>query len=414
MKDIADFTRQLHNVETTPAIQLASMGPARPMMLEHRQLFTRLFGTPDMQAHYVTTKKTFDANKLIEKVEADGWVRLATQFYCIIEENKHKPTECVYVRDNMLLFFGINYRKKEANQKSGPYMLDELEGIAGDLVQTDQLTFLTLFDSNSKYDDKPILSISEALKEMIVPDSTSPSIGIISVDNGDFYVKRFSLEGKTPDFTYPDLHYGEGFEEFHKNLLDRLDKNTKGLVLLHGDPGTGKTQYIRLLLKELAVLNKSIIYAPPSISANLTEPAMIEFISSWIMDEERDCILLIEDAEPLLESRDNSGRSTGISNLLNMTDGLLNDILGLTVIATFNTQISKIDSALLRPKRLLARKEFKKLPKEMFVTLAETLKMDLPEITYPASLAEFYSSNIENTVLTHGVVVKENRLGFGK
>ena len=414
MKDITEYTTALHNSGTTPSIQLASMGPARPMMLEHRSLFTRLYGTPDMQVHYVTTKKTFDANRVIEKVESDGWIKLASQKYCIIEEDIHKDTELVYVKDNLMLFFGINYRGKEANQKKGPYLIDELDGIAGDLVQTDQLTFLSLFESHHKYDAAPIISISDALKDMIVPDSTSPSIGIISQDNGDFYVKRFSLEGKTPEFNFPDLHYGEGFGEFHINLLDRLDKNTKGLVLLHGEPGTGKTQYIRILLKELAALNKSIIYAPPSISANLTEPAMIEFISSWIMDEERDCILLIEDAEPLLESRDNTGRSTGISNLLNMTDGLLNDILGLTVIATFNTQISKIDSALLRPKRLLARKEFKKLPKEMFINLAEALKMDLPEITYPASLAEFYSSNIESTVLTHGIQVKENKLGFGR
>jgi hypothetical protein len=50
----------------------------------------------------------------------------------------------------------------------------------------------------------------------------------------------------------------------------------------------------------------------------------------------------------------------------------------------------------------------------MFVNLAEALKMDLPEITYPASLAEFYSSNIESTVLTHGIQVKENKLGFGR
>lgn len=416
MKDISDYTQRLETTGTTPAIQLASLGPARPMLLEHRALFTRLYGTTDIQVHYVTTKKTFDATQIMEKVEADGWLRLATQLYCIIEEDKHKPTECVYVKDNMLLSFGINYRKKEANQKANniSYMHDELDGISGDLVQADQLTFYTLFESNPKYDMQPILSIAESLKDMIVPDSNSPSIGIISVDNGDFYVKRFSLEGKTPEFLFPDLHYGEGFEEFHKNLLDRLDKNTKGLVLLHGEPGTGKTQYIRILLKELASLNKSIVYAPPSISANLTEPAMIEFISSWIMDEERDCILLIEDAEPLLESRDATGRSTGISNLLNMTDGLLNDILGLTVIATFNTQISKIDSALLRPKRLLARKEFKKLPKEMFVTLAGALEMELPEITYPASLAEFYSSNTESTVLTHGIVIKEQRLGFGK
>jgi hypothetical protein len=167
MKDSTDYTTRLELSGTTPAIQLASMGPARPMLLEHRALFTRLYGTPDMQVHYVTTKKTFDATRVIEKVEADGWVRLASQFYCIIEEDKHKPTECVYVKENMLLSFGIQYRKKEANQKTGPYMLDELEGISGDLVQADQLTFYTLFDSNPKYDVSPILSISSALKDMI-------------------------------------------------------------------------------------------------------------------------------------------------------------------------------------------------------------------------------------------------------
>lgn len=416
MKDITDYTERLESSPLTVASQLAAVGPIRPLMLEQRTLFVRLFGTSDLQAHYITTKKTFDANKFIEKVESDGWIKLASQSYCIIEEGTHKPTDLIYIKDNILMSFGINYRKKEENIKQNDdFLFDGLDGIEGNLVQTDQVTFLTLFESHPKYDNQPILDITEALKGMISSESNSPSIGIISMSDGDFYVKRFSLEGKTPEFLFPDLHYGEGFETFHTSLLNRLDKNTKGLVLLHGEPGTGKTQYIRVLLKELAALNKSIIYAPPSISGSLTEPAMIEFISSWIMGEERDCILLIEDAEPLLEARDGfSGRSTGISNLLNMTDGLLNDILGLTVIATFNTQISKIDAALLRPKRLLARKEFKKLPKDMFVTLSDALEMELPDITYPASLAEFYSANIENTVLTHGIQQNEVRLGFGK
>ena len=119
-----------------------------------------------------------------------------------------------------------------------------------------------------------------------------------------------------------------------------LSINTPEMSYYTNDILSHNTQYIRVLLKELSKVHKSILYAPPSLSASLTDPAMIEFISDWVLGEERDCILLIEDAEPLLEIRGGSdGRSIGISNLLNMTDGLLNDILGLTVIATFNTPL---------------------------------------------------------------------------
>ena len=44
-----------------------------------------------------------------------------------------------------------------------------------------------------------------------------------------------------------------------------------------------------------------------------------------------------------------------------MTDGLLNDMLNLQIICTFNVDLKKLDSALLRPGRLIARKEFKPL-----------------------------------------------------
>jgi DNA polymerase III delta prime subunit len=247
----------------------------------------------------------------------------------------------------------------------------------------------------------------------MIPDSEGASIGIISSDQGDYYVKNFSLEGKTPEFTYPDLHYGTGFDNFHQSLTERVKTTTKGLILLHGEPGTGKTQYIRVLLKELAKMNKAVLYAPPSLSASLTDPEMIEFISNWVIDNDKDCILLIEDAEPLLEARNGAdGRTTGISNLLNMTDGLLNDILGLMVIATFNTELSKIDSALLRPQRLLARKEFKKMPEDRAEKLAEALNIEKPSIAYPASLAEFYAAKQHHEVIIHDVDEERKKIGF--
>ena len=142
---------------------------------------------------------------------------------------------------------------------------------------------------------------------------------------------------------------------------------------------------------------------------------MIEFISNWVKEEDKDCILLIEDAEPLLEIRKGGdGRTTGISNLLNMTDGILNDMLGLMVIATFNTEISKIDSALLRPGRLIARKEFSKLGELSSHKLAEALDIEWPELEYPASLADFYTAKKAKEILIHQVEEKKiGRIGFG-
>jgi len=242
-------------------------------------------------------------------------------------------------------------------------------------------------------------------------------VSIIVINQGDYDIRSFSLSDANTSFNSPDLHYGDGFEEFHNSLLQRIDDESKGLILFHGEPGTGKTQYIRHLLKELCGANKAVLYSPPAVSASLAEPQMINFISDWIMEESRDCVLLIEDAEPLLESRSGGvdGRSTGISNLLNITDGILNDILGLMVIATFNIEISKIDPALLRPGRLIARKEFKRLDELQTENLANALGIVKPNIElgkYPITLAEFYNNRKAKNILTHDWK-KEERVSIG-
>ena len=50
-----------------------------------------------------------------------------------------------------------------------------------------------------------------------------------------------------------------------------------------------------------------------------------------------------------------------MTNLLNLSDGLLNNMLNLQIICTFKVDLKKLDSAFLRPGRLIARKEFKAL-----------------------------------------------------
>jgi SpoVK/Ycf46/Vps4 family AAA+-type ATPase len=129
-------------------------------------------------------------------------------------------------------------------------------------------------------------------------------------------------------------------------------------------------------------------------------------------EEGKSCVLLLEDAEPLLVSRGNSGRSDGITNLLNITDGLLNDMLSIQVIATFNTDLKNIDGALLRPERLIARKEFKRLNAQDANKLAKAINLD-KTFTEDTSLAEIYSQQKAKEVLIHTYEDNKTRkLGF--
>ena len=201
-------------------------------------------------------------------------------------------------------------------------------------------------------------------------------------------------------------------KKFNTDLIERLTSKTKGLTLLHGDPGTGKTTFVRYLIKEIMKSNKrnNILYFPPTMVDFITEPSFINFVSEWVSDNDGKTYLLIEDAEPLLESR-NQGRNLGITNLLNLTDGILNDIFNIQIIATFNTNLQNLDKALLRPERLLARKEFKELTIEHAKQLAEYLEIDKDLIKSKMSLADIYSLKKESKPLTHDIE-NSSRIGF--
>lgn len=410
------------------AVQLANNGKSRPLMdVDLRDLYTRLFKDipAPVNTDFLNIKGGhFDVEKFLQNLEP-GWEEVRKLQTYVHEDAKFKTNVIVLAKENgFLISIHISHinlnEKKRLNYDNEDKIIETANGsliVSSVGGKTPVMEYISVIHPmhfvGYEYVNEELDKIAKLFSSCHLSRDKDAAIGIIASDHSSYYVKHFSLSGKTPEFKFPDLHYGEGFEDFHNNLIQRLGTQNKGLVLLHGDPGTGKTQYIRVLLKELAKLDKSVLYAPPSLSAALTDPEMIAFISEWVIGNERDCILLIEDAEPLLEIRNGSdGRTTGISNLLNMTDGLLNDILGLTVIATFNTDISKIDPALLRQQRLIARKKFKKISKERAEKLADALKIQMPDITYPASLADFYANEQNSKTLIHDLDEERKTIGF--
>jgi len=408
------------------ARQLSSLGKPRTLhVTDVKCIYDALYPdepNPQRIEYASSTEKSFDVEKFLSVILKDDWVIFRKEVTYVIEDDLYKDTFLVIAKEpGYLLTISLNYESDDARKNTVPVTIlnwkeEEEDSVWPSIegkkaISTGFNFYYSIIDPDGLEKTKKILA--DAYKNSLLPNSDDASIGIISSDQGEFYVRRFSLKEKTPSFLFPDLHYGEGFTEFHESLLTRVEKDTKGLILLHGEPGTGKTQYIRILLKELARMNKSVLYAPPSLSASLTDPDMIEFISDWVIKNDKDCILLIEDAEPLLEARNGfDGRTTGISNLLNMTDGILNDILGLMVIATFNTELAKIDPALLRPQRLLARKQFKKITEDQGKKLAEAINTPFPEIKYPASLADFYTAKMDRAILIHDVDGEKRQIGF--
>ena len=167
-----------------------------------------------------------------------------------------------------------------------------------------------------------------------------------------------------------NINYGKGFSEFHSKFMERMKNSKKGISLLHGTPGTGKTTYIRQIISDLNKMNKQILYVGPEMIESIIKPDFFTFLKNEVSrqymngDENNNFVLILEDAEKILAARDKTNNSNSIINLLNMSDGILNDILNMQIIASFNMPIAEIDPAVRRAGRLIANKEFNALDGE--------------------------------------------------
>ena len=176
--------------------------------------------------------------------------------------------------------------------------------------------------------------------------------------------------------------------EWEQAWLGRVRKNPSGVTILHGPPGTGKTSFLRALMNRL--LGQSVFYYVPTSEAEmLSSPRFVNFwVSQTRRQKGKTKIAILEDAEELLLPRD-SGSREKVSNLLNISDGLLGDHLKLHVVATTNIPLGNLDPAVVRPGRLIGAREFRRLTADEARRLAQAKGLELPEQS-DFSLAELY------------------------
>ena len=240
-------------------------------------------------------------------------------------------------------------------------------------------------------------ALFDTLKRFTKREKRTTDINMII--SGTYHLGTMPVKIKMPRLNI-STHYNDNLEPLHKDILNNLKKkNTKGLYLFHGVPGTGKSTYIRYLIHQL---KKKVIFMSPAQAAGLEDSKF-----SLFLIENKNAVIVIEDAEELVVSRDSKSIS-GISILLNLSDGLLAESLGIQVIASFNTNITNVDKALLRKGRLTALYEFKELSIIRSAGLMETLGFKNYKITRPMTLADIY--NVKE--LSFEMKTQRNAIGF--
>lgn len=207
-----------------------------------------------------------------------------------------------------------------------------------------------------------------------------PVFQVLSHNQHNFYTEDIRTNGFKVDV---EKYYNDDFREVDEIILQSLDQERAGLILLHGAPGTGKTSYIKSLITRFE--EKTFIFIQNEFVKELLHPDFISF-----MLQHRNAILIIEDAEKVIMSRDQIQENSVVSTILQLTDGLFSDYLNIKIICTFNTSIDRIDKALLRKGRMIAYYEFKPLSSDKARQLMQELDLECPD--QEMTLADIFNS----------------------
>jgi hypothetical protein len=246
-------------------------------------------------------------------------------------------------------------------------------------------------------DFEPFIDISEYSK-----------IHLFVKNRYDEYVFE-PIDMKIPENIDIELNYGKKFLNVEKQIIDRLNQQDKGLYMFHGAPGAGKSTFLKYLTTKV---NKDFIYIPATmIESFINNPSTLSTLL-----QKKNSVLILEDAEKTIIKRmgDNYD-SSAVTSLLNLSDGILGDILKCPLILTYNCPKQDIDEALRRKGRLQVDYEFGPLEMEDAKKLAKHLgfsKKEIEEnITKQMVIAEIY--NLTKKTEMGEAKKEEKKIGFG-
>ena len=237
-----------------------------------------------------------------------------------------------------------------------------------------------LYDCTVKKTEDWVINANHKLRQSYGLNKT-PTFKVLSRNKGDFVTNEVRFDDIGIDI---DSNYNDDFKDVDINIQRSFETLGSGLILFYGVPGTGKTSYIKNLIAKHP--DSNFIFVQNEFIKNLLEPDFISFLL-----KQRNSILIIEDAEKVLTTRTHLKDDSFVSTILQLTDGLFSDYLNIKIICTFNISLSKIDSALLRKGRMIAKYEFKPLAKNKTKLLLN--KLGIEDSNDELTISEIFNYN---------------------
>jgi len=191
-------------------------------------------------------------------------------------------------------------------------------------------------------------------------------------------------------------NYTPDVVEKTRALIEELKTSKHGLVIINGPVGTGKTWLIRSILSEVKD-RRGIICTPP-----LWFLEQAGALNNAISGSERPMVIL-EDLGDMATKDAVTFHINQMSNLLNLTDGLLSMLSEAVFVLTFNYGVGEISEALTRPGRCLGHIEIGELSRAQ--AEERTGVRPLKQASY--SLAEVYE------ILATKKDILDKRVGIG-
>lgn len=226
----------------------------------------------------------------------------------------------------------------------------EVKGMIWITLYNKRLNVEFLYDGKDQALEPWVLKMNDLLRKSFGL-TKKPTFSVLTKPNNCFSTEEVRTEKVVIDL---DRHYNDDFRETFNRVERSIKAKESGLILLYGKPGTGKTTYIKSLISKHKKAN--FIFIQNEFVQSLLDPDFISFLL-----RQRNSVLVIEDAEKVITSRENANGRSVVSTILQLTDGLFSDYLNIKVICTFNTNLAKVDTALLRKGRMIAMYEFDKL-----------------------------------------------------
>jgi hypothetical protein len=227
------------------------------------------------------------------------------------------------------------------------------------------------------YSKSPNHQVVTEIKQLFRTDGCEQFINWFFSPDRDPKKIPFTYKHPIDPILYPNFKFD--FQEFFENFK----KSGSNILLLMGEPGTGKTNFIRALINQCHY-EVGVTYDESILSRDW-------FFTDFI-EGEIDA-MVIEDADTFLTKR--SEGNTIMHKFLNVGDGLVNVDEKKLIFSTNLTNTKEIDEALLRPGRCYSVLDFKPLNEIQAQAVKEKYNLSIDIVNRSYTLAELFNSEYE-------------------